>query len=144
MRKTYVALLLPLAFVLAGCFDGTPEFSEAEQVPESQRATAEGEGDDAAGGNGEGAPSVRFVAVDIDFEEAPAEVPAGLVEFELVNDGNARHNVVLDDLGNELVVEADGGETAVGSIELEPGEYAYHCDIPGHEQAMSGTFTVTD
>lgn len=144
MRTPVIALLIGLAAVLAACVEGEPEFTEAEQAPADERAALEG--DDGSGeAPADGADSaVRFVAVDIEYTEAPTEVPAGAVEFELVNEGNIQHNVVLDDLGDRLVVEAGAGETATGTVELEPGEYAFHCSIPGHEQAMQGTFTVSE
>lgn len=139
MRTARTALLAALALALVGCFSGDPEFTEEERIPEEQReaAQAEGEGE----GGGEAAGSLTFVAVDIDFDEAPSEAPAGTVEFELVNNGSIVHNVTLTDTG-ETIVEAQGGETQTGTAELEPGEYEFVCDIPGHESSMNGTLTV--
>ncbi len=148
MRVIRIALLVAMAFALTACFEGEPEFTEAEQVPEEERAALEnGDEDDGAedaDADADAIATATFVAEDIEFTDAPDEVPAGLVEFELVNNGAAVHNVALDDLGNEVVVEASGGETATGTIELEPGTYEYHCDIPGHEDLMRGTFEVTE
>lgn len=141
IRILSVGLAAVLALALASCSpqepDVTPEQQVgAEQRPEPEEENGEGGGEEPAG------ETVTFVAVDIAFEEAPSEVPAGSVTFELVNDGGIMHNVVVDDLG-EKVVEAQGGETATGTVELEPGEYRYHCDVPGHESGMNGTFTVS-
>ena len=148
MRVIRTALLVALAFALAACFEGDPEFTEGEQVPEEERAALEngdeGDGADDADADAGGGTTATFVAEDIEFTDAPDEVPAGTVEFELENDGAAVHNVTLDDLGDEMVVEAQGGETATGSIELDPGTYEYHCDVPGHEDLMRGTFEVTE
>jgi plastocyanin len=100
-------------------------------------------GPDAEAPDGDGA-TARFVAVDIDFEEAPSEIAAGDVTVELVNEGNLEHNVVFEGVdGDEPVVEAMGGETATGSVSLEQGEYVAYCSVPGHREAgMEATVTV--
>lgn len=146
MSRRIAALVAVLGLVLAGCLEGDPEFSEAEQLP-AEEAAALGNGDEQDAGNGEdgGADATAtFVAVDNEFTDAPEQVSAGTVEFELVNEGNATHNVAIDDLGDEVVVESPGGDTAASTVELEPGEYEFHCEIPGHEQTMQGTLQVTE
>lgn len=114
-------------------------------------AVADGSAGEGGADAGEGAgaapeipdDAVTFVAIDIDYEQAPTEVPAGDVVFALENSGAILHNVVLEEPGDVLVVEAQGGETAVQNIQLEPGDYTYFCSVPGHRQAgMEGTFTV--
>lgn len=138
LRGAVVALT---ALLLAGCLSSEPKVLEAEQVSAEQRAAmnpsegAEGGGGAASGGT--------FVAVDLDYSDAPAELPAGTVPIELVNEGAQEHNVVIEELGDELIVEAGAGETASGEVELEAGEYTYYCDIAGHRAAgMEGTVTV--
>jgi plastocyanin len=85
-----------------------------------------------------------FVAVDIDWAEAPQTVPAGEVQVALVNEGGIVHNVIIEELGDQLVAEAQGGETATGSVTLDPGEYTYYCGVPGHRPAgMEGTLTAS-
>ncbi len=85
-----------------------------------------------------------FVAVDIDYSEAPDSLPAGDVTFALVNEGALLHDVVLEEPGDELVVEAQGGETQLGETSLDAGEtYTYYCSVPGHREAgMEGQFSV--
>lgn len=85
---------------------------------------------------------LMFVAVDIDFADAPTASSAGAKEIVLVNDGVADHNVTIPALGDSPVVEASGGETATSNIELEASTYEYFCSVPGHETSMSGEFTV--
>lgn len=100
----------------------------------------DGGGDD--GDEGEAA-TATFVGVDIDFEEAPESVPAGEVTVELVNEGELEHNVVIEELGEEPVVEAAPGETATGTVTLEAGEYVAYCSVPGHREAgMETTLTA--
>ena len=124
IRMLLVAALLAIALV--SCGQDTPE----DAAPP---------GDDAA------APATaRFVAVDIAFDEAPSELPAGDVTVELTNEGEIAHNVVFEQAGDEPVAEAAAGETAGGTVRLEPGEQVFYCSQPGHRDAgMEGTVSVT-
>ncbi len=118
-RRTRTLLLaLTAALVLAACGNG---------------------GDDAADDvDGDALQLVGQDDLRWDVEELEAE--AGTVEFE-VECENVNHNLVIDELDEE-VLECAAGETATGSIELEPGEYTYVCTIPGHEETMRGPLTV--
>jgi plastocyanin len=87
--------------------------------------------------------TATFVAVDIAYDTVPERLPAGEVTIELVNDGQLSHNVTFEDVGDDPVVEAAGGQTATGSVSLEPGEYVVYCDVSGHREAgMEATITV--
>lgn len=84
-----------------------------------------------------------FVAVDIDFEAAPETLPAGEVTIAIDNQGETEHNVAFEELGGDIVVEAGPGEVDTGTVTVEPGEYTYFCDVPGHRgSGMEGTLTV--
>ena len=86
-----------------------------------------------------------FVTEDNVYTEAPDTAPSGTVTFAIVNEGAADHNVVIEELGDELVVEAPGGAVEVGEVDLDPGEeYTYYCSIPGHRATMEGTLTTED
>ena len=58
------------------------------------------------------------------------------------NQGNLEHDIVIEEAGDTLVVEAPGGETETGSIDLEPGEYTFYCEVPGHRSTMEETITI--
>lgn len=141
-------LLVVAALALAGCFSSEPKVDEAEQVGADQAAALEASeaGQTAApagGGGGGGGETLEFVAVDIDYSEAPDTAPAGELTFALDNQGAAVHNVVIEELGDTVVVEANGGESATGTQALEPGSYTYYCSIPGHRGAgMEGSLEV--
>jgi plastocyanin len=127
---------------VVGCSKQPPEVTLEQQVPAEMRT-----GEAASPGATEpGAPereTLQFAAVDIAFDEAPQEATAGEVTITLTNKGNIQHNVAFDELGGDVVVEANGGETATGDVELEPGIYTYFCAVPGHRAAgMEGTLTV--
>jgi len=126
-RQPWLLVLVGLvALVLAACGGGEDGSSEAS-----------------SGGSGETADGVlRVVGQDDlrwDVEELTAQ--AGTVEFELVCEEAVNHNLVIDELDEE-VAECPPGETARGSIELEPGTYTYVCTVPGHESTMRGELTV--
>lgn len=136
------------------CGFETPEDEEDE--PETEAA--------------EGAEVVPVTAVDFAFQGIPSEVPAGPVAFELTNDGDAAHEMVIFELGegadmNELLAAeeppteeqarevggtfAPPGEGGVyANVDLDPGTYAVVCFIPGpegkphYELGMKSTFEV--
>lgn len=147
-RFATILLTLVALLSLAGCSSQGPEVALNDQVPADQRSEAgatEGgttEGGTEGAGGGEGA---TFVAVDIDFSQAPSELPAGETQLELINEGQAPHNVTFESVNNEEpVVETGPGETASGSVQLESGEYTFYCSVPGHREAgMEGTLTVS-
>ncbi|CAN5755316.1 MAG: plastocyanin/azurin family copper-binding protein [Actinomycetota bacterium] len=129
------------ALALVGCTKLPPEVAVNDQVPADQRTESEPAGGGGSEGAGGGNEPV-WVAVDIDFESAPSQLPAGDTEVTLTNNGAIEHNVVFDDLGAEPVVVAGPGETQTGQVQLEPGTYRYHCSVPGHEPMMNGEVTV--
>ena len=105
--------------------------------PEEEAAAPE-DGEEAAG---EIPPDAQvWTAFDLGYEDPPETVPAGEVTIALDNTGNLPHNVTIDGVGT--VVEAAGGEQAWETVSLEPGEYYYYCDVPGHEPQMNGTLVV--
>ena len=71
---------------------------------------------------------------------------AGSVQIFLANDDNVKHDlVILKDgktLGDfELKVQKNG-DSASGTVDLEPGEYKIYCIVPGHS-SMNSTLTVS-
>ncbi|HUH06420.1 MAG TPA: plastocyanin/azurin family copper-binding protein [Egibacteraceae bacterium] len=137
--------LLPVIFAvvgalaLAGCSKQEPEFTAQDQVAAVDRT----EGAEDGGDSGEQAPTVTFVAEQIQFVEAPSEVPAGTVAFVLDNQSALPHDVTLE--GSGLVVLAAPGASERGSVTLTAGEeYTYFCSVPGHRATMEGTFTVVE
>jgi plastocyanin len=82
-----------------------------------------------------------WVAVDVDYAEEVTEATAGEHTIVLDNTGaNLPHNVVLE--GTNIRVHDDGGGIAAQTVTLEPGEYVFYCDVPGHRSTMEGTLTV--
>ena len=80
---------------------------------------------------------------DLAFDPANVSAAAGEIEVELENTGSVEHDVVVEEADDTVVVHANGGETATGTIELDAGTYTFYCSIPGHREAgMEGTLEV--
>jgi plastocyanin len=102
-------------------------------------------GDDGGGGKTVTATGgkVTVEAHDIRFDVGTINADAGELEVTLVEEGNQQHTFVIKGVEGKLAVTpSDDSDT--GTFTLEPGEYEYFCDIPGHEgQGMKGTLVVT-
>lgn len=106
---------------------------------------AVGGGQDGGGGGGVPADALVFVGTDeLVFEQAPETAPAGEQTFVLTSEGGLQHNVVIDEVSSQPIVEAEGGQTEQGTAELEPGTLTYYCSVPGHREAgMEGELDVS-
>ena len=99
----------------------------------------------AAGGGQAAAPSGP---IEVDMQDAlvfqPAEItiPANTdVTIHAVNSGVLPHTFTIKDVAD--TGEVAGGGSADVKVNLPPGEYEYHCAIPGHAEAgMVGKLIV--
>lgn len=139
-RALGIALVIAMVGVTgAGLAGAAAGIRPIEHHDEEEDEVAED--DDAAAEAPEGA--LVFVAVDIDYSEAPDSAEAGELTFFLDNQGGIFHDVAIEEEGDVVVVEADGGETDTGTIELDAGTYTYYCTVSGHRAAgMEGTLEV--
>lgn len=125
-RKTPMAIaVVMLTTVLAACGGGRDN-SDTSASPETGDA-------------------LRVTGTDqLAFEPEQLTAEAGEITIELTAEPAIQHDFVLDD-GDQVVASAAAGETAVGSVTLEPGNYTFYCGVPGHREAgMVGTLEVTD
>ena len=123
---------------------GAGAVASAAGVREVEHAE-EGAGGGGEAGEGGGSPNEpHFVAVDIDYSQAPEALPPGDIDFTFANEGSIEHNVVIEELGDELILEAPGGGTDEASVAFDVGEYTYYCSIPGHRATMEGTLTIEE
>jgi uncharacterized cupredoxin-like copper-binding protein len=84
------------------------------------------------------------VGVGLTYEFAAAEAPAGPLTLESVNDQPVDHNIAVDGNGvdEKGPVVTNGGVSTV-EVDLERGEYAFYCSVPGHrEGGMEGKLTI--
>lgn len=157
-RALGIALVIGLGgVVVAGALGASAGMREVHQAGEEageDGEAAEDEGGEAGGeeANGQAAEdggeelpegALEFVAVDIDYEDAPETAEAGEVTVAIDNQGALLHDVTIEEMDDETVVEAEAGETATETIELEPGTYTYYCSVGAHREAgMEGTLEV--
>lgn len=142
-RALGVGLIIGLVGVgAAGAVGAAAGMREIPHEEEEAAGGEEGaEGEEGAAEAPEGA--LVFVAIDIDFQEAPETAEAGELTFFLDNQGGIIHDVTIEEEGDETVVEAQGGETDEGTIDLDAGTYTYYCSVAGHREAgMEGTLEV--
>jgi plastocyanin len=115
--------------------------AEAEQAGESpQELQQQGAAEAGAAGVELSAPEDGTLAFDTDQLEAEA----GEVTITFDNPATIEHDVAIEDDGEEIAKSdlVSEGTTEV-STDLEPGEYAFYCSVPGHrEGGMEGTLTV--
>lgn len=97
------------------------------------------------GGGSGGVPADADLVVEavsnFGFEPAEATVQAGEVTIAMDNVDEQRHTLVIDE--ERFKIDAQGGGSDGGTVELEPGTYTFYCDVPGHRSAgMEGTLEV--
>ncbi|WP_129670177.1 cupredoxin domain-containing protein [Phytoactinopolyspora endophytica] len=125
--------------------NGEPDADDADEPDDDADEPdddADEPDDDADEPDDEIVETINVEAGDLYFEGIPDTLPAGTIEIEFSNVGEMLHDVTIEELGDEMVVSAAGGETDTGTVTLEPGEYAFYCAVPGHREQMEVTVTV--
>jgi plastocyanin len=96
----------------------------------------------------EGGGTVLELAADpggaFSFDKETLTAPAGTITIHLTNDAAIPHNVGIEGNGVDEKSETVTGDDTSVTVELEPGEYAFYCDVAGHRAGgMEGTLTVS-
>lgn len=110
------------------------EAEEAEEVEETEEVEEE--------------VSEETVAVSLvdGAIEMPTTLSAGLVTFEITNDGSVAHSFEIEGEGleEELDEALEPGETATLTVELQAGSYRVYCPVGDHaEEGMELEVEVT-
>ncbi|MPZ70241.1 MAG: hypothetical protein GEU71_12045 [Actinobacteria bacterium] len=125
------AVLSLLFVVVAGAACGGSE------PPAAASSSGSGGGDENQSSDGS---SIILEAIDFEFSEGSATAASGAT-IELVNEGMVEHDFSVE--GADYMLHAAPGETATGTLTIEPGDYTFFCSVPGHREAgMEGTLTV--
>jgi uncharacterized cupredoxin-like copper-binding protein len=77
---------------------------------------------------------LTVTAGDLFFKPKEATVPAGRIDVSLVNDGQIEHTLAIQDRDDFKLSVQKGGKDQ-GRMELQPGDYTFYCDVPGHRGA---------
>ena len=93
-----------------------------------------------------GPPDITVTAgPGLTFQEKLLKSRPGRLVIQYVDADTLPHTLLFDGIDGFKLNVHSKGETAKGAIKLEPGNYLYYCDIPGHEAAgMQGFLTVTE
>ena len=138
------ALALALG-VLSACGGGDDGAGAASTASESHDA---GHGSGAAGdgaatdtapagpadGGAQAGGTVAVTAVDFSFDLPSEELAAGEYTFELTNDGEGNHDLVVERDGEDVAATdpIGPGDTTTLTVTLEPGEYVFYCSVADH------------
>jgi uncharacterized cupredoxin-like copper-binding protein len=82
---------------------------------------------------------------EFELDPAETELSPGTYEFELVNEGTAGHNLVVNgpEVKNKGTPVIGAGKKAKVRVTLAAGEYELYCSVPGHkESGMTTKITV--
>ena len=73
-----------------------------------------------------------------------AEAPPGALEIDSQNKSSVDHNIAVEGNGvDEKGPVVKGGAVSTIKVDLEAGEYAFYCSVPGHrEGGMEGKLSV--
>ncbi len=90
-----------------------------------------------------GVLDIPMAPAGLAYQFADAEAEAGSIRITSENPQSVDHNIAVD--GNGVDEKGPVVQNAVSevTVDLEPGEYAFYCSVPGHrEGGMEGTLTV--
>ena len=96
------------------------------------------------GGSADGLPDADIALLGTDrltWEPNSVRVEPGTLSVAIVCERGANHNLVIEETGEEIAACAPG-QTAVGEVTLEPGNYTMVCTVPGHEVTMRAALAV--
>lgn len=73
-----------------------------------------------------------MLAEDISFPSDTYQATAGTVRVRYENVGSIVHTLAIDEVDDFKLTVNSNGDVDEGSVDLKPGTYDMHCDVPGH------------
>ena len=145
-RRVPAALLAGALGALTAC--GGTDSSEADGAASGSTArTSEAAPTSAAAPAAEGdVQTLTAVEEDFSISLDSDELTSGEYEIEVVNEGGATHDLVIEQNGEDIAATPviDPGASETLAVTLEPGEYVFYCSIGTHRSmGMEITVTVT-
>jgi plastocyanin len=147
LRRRSAALVFAAALAgLTACGGGSDDDGTAASG--SSAASSSATDDSGSSSSAPAGETQQITATEADFSIAldSTDLAAGDYEIEVVNDGGATHDLVVERDGEDVVGSGDIAPGASGSVtvSLEPGEYVFYCSIGNHRQmGMEVTVNVT-
>lgn len=149
------AAITGLALVGTGCgSDDDAADADSAVAAEAETSTESGTGTSAAPAPSSTQPSapageqeaetVGTQLVDFAIELDEDSFDAGTYEFEVVNEGDASHDFVVERDGSDVAATQvlQPGQSETLAVELEPGTYVFYCSVGSH-RSMGMEMTVT-
>ncbi|MGY2067803.1 cupredoxin domain-containing protein [Blastococcus sp. SYSU DS0619] len=151
------ALITGLALVGTGCGsddDADPDATVAAQAgtetgtgssaPTSPESSAASSAPSSAPAGEQEAETVGAQLIDFAIELDEDGFDAGSYEFEVVNEGDASHDFVVERDGADVAATQvlQPGQSETLAVELEPGTYVFYCSV-GNHRSMGMEITVT-
>ncbi len=145
-RRAAALLFAAALAVLAaggGGEDGGGGTAATTSPAETTEAT-ETAGETTDGGSETEAQSITATEGDFFIELNDDSLTAGSYEIEVVNEGDATHDLVVERDGEDVAAsdQIGPGESSTFEVDLEPGEYVFYCSVANH-RAMGMEVTVT-
>jgi uncharacterized cupredoxin-like copper-binding protein len=140
LRVFLVACVLLFVGMMSAVIFIARETSEAEAKgtePTTTEATTTQSTTTAATTTSASAPTT-LEATETEFKIAlpKTTVAAGSYTFDVKNDGNIDHDLVVKGNGvDEKTATIGAGKSATLKVDLKPGTYDVYCSVPGHKQA---------
>ncbi|WP_017597677.1 cupredoxin domain-containing protein [Nocardiopsis lucentensis] len=147
-RLSLIALAAVGVIGLSACAsdDGTDTSAPEEVASEESASDPTGAEDTGAEDTAQEEDAVETIAVtaqEMSFDGIPETLPAGTIRIDFENVGQARHDLVVEELGDEQVIPViDAGASQSATVTLDPGTYTFYCSVGGH-RAMGMEATVT-
>ena len=130
----FVAMLAAVELFAVEEEEHAAEAAEMETTEHASESGSETVVATQASGN---AQVIEVVGTEFKFELPRAELAPGTYAFELHNEGETPHDLVVEgeSADDHRTPVIGPGKTARVTVALEPGEYKVYCSVPGHEEA---------
>jgi plastocyanin len=137
ISRWFVLVIVVSGLVVAGC-------GEDEETSQ-EGGGGQAETDQATEPSEPAAQTVDISATDFKFDPANPRVKAGVVKFNLTNDGQAPHALEVEAPGGEVETEViQAGQSASVEADLsEGGSVVMYCPVANHrDMGMEGEIQV--
>jgi plastocyanin len=139
------AALLALALAgLTACGGGSDNASSSTTQPAATSSSAASSASASSDSGGSSQAGV-LTATETNFKISLNEdhLKAGSYTITVVNDGQATHNLVVEENGTKKATSASigPGEKTTLKVDLDAGQYVFYCSI-GNHRAMGMEITV--
>jgi plastocyanin len=139
-----VAVLALGLGALSACSNGS-DASATTSTTSAAGSTAASSSASVSSSGATQAQSIKATEADFGISLDKDALAAGSYTVQVVNNGNATHDLVIEQGGNDIA-KSDSigpGDTTTLTVDLKPGQYVFYCSIGNHRSmGMEKTVTV--